>query len=59
MNPKVYLIWGLHPQTFPRAVVQLVHDVVKIFRSDGGEIPVLRKKLADEAIGVFVEATFP
>ena len=36
-----------------------MHDVVKIFQSDGGEIPVLRKILADGAIGVFVETTFP
>lgn len=56
MNPKVYLIGSLHPQRFPRAVVQLVHDVVKIFRRDGGATPVLRFAVEEVKTLVYPQA---
>lgn len=53
------MIGCLHAKAFPWSVVEFVHDVVKILLGDGREITALRKILANEAIGVFVEAPLP
>ena len=54
-----YLIWGFEPKGFSRAVVEFVHDGQDGLFGDLGEVAGLGEILADQAVGILIEASLP
>ena len=53
------LIWRLEAKAFPGSVIYLLHDLGDILIAQSIDIFSLWDVLADQAIGVFVEAPLP
>ena len=55
----VDFVRGFEAQAFARAVIEGLGDGRALELGERGEVGAFRKVLADEAVGVFVSATFP
>jgi len=54
-----YLIWRIETKALSRSIVEPPHHLSDFIIRDGGKIALLKKVLADEAIGVFVCSPLP
>ncbi|OOY82545.1 hypothetical protein BOW12_05295, partial [Solemya velum gill symbiont] len=52
-------LFSFNAKTFSGTIVQFIHHLVDFRLSDGCKVPMLWEVLANESIGVLIQATFP